>query len=198
MMTKEGLVRFVVSVGVSAIVVVLTLLLLYNEPLRRAILEPVTWMINDIRRSLGALPQALLWAIGLLIGSVVLVVSWKRVLSGSRSKPEHGRWSAVRPCNANAIASLARDLDRSRKRHVSRVRIVRELSILAVRLIAQREGLSLEEARSLLNSGQWPDDPRVRCFFASRRDGQGGVPKQSFLEAVAYTLAHLERYHQEV
>jgi hypothetical protein len=198
MMTKARLMRFVVPVGVSAIAVVLTLLLLYSEPLRRAILEPVTWMINDIRQSLGALPQALLWAIGLLIGSVVLVASWKRVLGGFRSKPAHRRWTPAKPHNTNAIASLARDLSRAHRRHVSRARIVRELSILAVRLIAQREGLSLEEARSLLNSGQWPDDPHVRRFFASRRDGQRGVPKRSFLEAVAYTLAHLERYHQEV
>jgi hypothetical protein len=198
MITKARLVRFVFPVGVTAIVVALTLLLLYNEPLRRAILEPVTWMINDVRQSLSALPQALLWAIGLLIGSVVLVLSWKRVLGGSGSRSDHRRWTVVKPSNTNAIESLARDLHRSRRRHVSRVRVVRELSILAVRLIAQREGLSLEEARSLLNSGQWPDDPRVRRFFASRRDGQRGVPRHSFLEAVAYTLAHLERYHQEV
>ncbi len=197
-MTKARLMRFVVPVGVSAIAVILTLLLLYSEPLRRTIIEPVTWMINDIRQSLGTLPQALLWAIGLLIGSFVLIVSWKRVLGGPRSHPDHRRWTAIKPSNSNAIASLARDLDRSRKRHVSRVRIVRELSILAVRLIAQREGLSLEEARKLLNSGQWPDDPQVRRFFAARRDGQRGVPKQRFLEAVAYTLAHLKRYHQEV
>jgi hypothetical protein len=198
MMTKARLVRFVVPVGVSTIVAVLTLLLLYSEPLRRAILEPVTWIVNDIQQSLSTLPQALLWTIGLLIGSFVLVVSWKRVLGGSSSRSDHRRWAVVKPSNKNAIESLARDLDRSRRRHVSRVRVVRELSILAIRLIAQREGLSLEEARNLLNSGQWPDDPRVRQFFASRRDGQRGVPKQSFLEAVAYTLAHLERYHQEV
>lgn len=197
-MIKARLVRFVVPVGVSALVVALTLLLLYNAPLRRAILEPVTWVVNDIRRALGALPQALLWAIGLLIGGVVLVMSWKRTVGGSGSRPGHPRWTVVKPCNTNAIESLARDIDRSRNRHVSRVRIVRELSILAVRLIAQREGLSLEEARKLLNSGQWPDDPRVRRFFASRRDGEKGIPKQFFLEAVAYTLAHLERYHQEV
>ena len=198
MMSNSRLVRFVLPVGVSVIAVVLTLLLLYNEPLRRTILEPITWMINDIRQLLGAFPQALLWVIGLLIGVVVLVSGWKRALGGSRSRPDRRRRIAVRPSNSNAIAQLARDLDRSRKRHVSRVRVVRELSILAVRLIALREGLSLEEARKLLNSGQWPDDPHVRRFFASQRDGHRGIPKQRFLEAVAYTLAHLERYHQEV
>jgi hypothetical protein len=198
MMTKARLVRFLVPIGASAAVLVLTLLLLYDEALRRAILEPVAWMINDVRQSLGALPQALLWAIVLLIGCAVLLASWRRVLGGSRSKPDRRRRTVIEPCNANAIESLARDIDRAPRRHVSRVRVVRELSILAVRLIAQKEGLPLEEARRLLRSGQWPEDPRVRRFFASRRDGKSGVPRQSFLEAATYTLAHLERYHQEV
>jgi hypothetical protein len=198
MTTKGRLFRLAVPVGASAFAVALTLLLLYSKPLRRTILEPVAWMINDIRASLAALPQTLLWAIGLLIGSAVLVVSWRRVLAGLASKPERRRRVTVKPYNVNEIASLARDLTRARKHHVSRVRIVRELSVLAVRLIAQREGVPLEEARRLLQSGHWPDDPRVRRFFASRRDGHRGVPKRLFVEATEYTLAYLERYHQEV
>jgi hypothetical protein len=189
-------VRFALPVGVLAIVVALTLLLLYHAPVRRSILDPVTWMINDVRRALAPLPQALLWAIGLLIGCAVLLASWRRL--PSETEPKRARWTAVRPHNTNAIAGLARDLERSPRHHVSRVRIVRELSVLAVRLIARREGLPLEEARRLLISGQWPDDPLVQEFFATRPGGGPGVPKQRFLEAVAHTLAHLERYHQEV
>ena len=198
MTTKPRFVRFIVPVGVSGIVLTLALLLLYNDPVRRAILEPATWAVNDVRQSLAALPQALLWAVGLLIGGAILILSWRRVLTEARSRPDHRRWTVVKPRNTNAIARLARDLASSPKRHVSRVRIVRELSILAVRLIAQREGISLEEARKLLLSSQWPDDLRVRRFFASRRDGERGVPKKSFVEAVEYTLAYLDRYHQEV
>ena len=196
MTTKARLIRFGVPVGVLAIVVTVTLLLLYHAPLRRSILEPVTWMISDIRRSLASLPQALLWAIGLLIGCAVLLAAWRRVPEGKKPKP--ARWSAVRPHNKNAIEALARDLERSPRRHVSRVRIARELSVLAVRLIAQREGLPLEEARKLLNTGQWPDDSRVRQFFATRPGGGKGVPKQDYLETLAHTLTYLERYHQEV
>lgn len=196
MTAKERLTRFAVPVGVLAIVVALTLLLLYHEPLRRSILDPVTWMISDIRRALAALPQALLWAVGLLIGCAILLAAWRRVPGEKEPKPP--RRTTVRPHNKNAIEALARDLERSPRRHVSRVRIVRELSVLAVRLIAQREGLSLEEARKLLNSGQWPDDPLVRQFFAVRPGGGSGVSKGGFLEALTHTLAYLERYHQEV
>lgn len=197
MTTRNRLVRFALPVGVLAIVVALTLLLLYHAPVRRAILEPVTWMINDVRRALAPLPQALLWAVGLLIGCAVLLAAWRR-FPDEAAKPKRARWTAVRPHNTNAIETLARDLERSPRRHLSRVRIVRELSVLAVRLIARREGLSLEEARKLLNSGQWPDDPRVQELFATRPGGGPGVPKQRFLESVAHTLAHLERYQQEV
>ena len=197
-MNRARWIRLALTVGVLAIIISLTLLLLYNAPLRRTILEPVTWMISDIRQALAALPQALLWAIGLLIGCAVLLVTWSRTLGGIRRKPASRRAGYVRPRNTNAIESLARDLERSPRRHVSRVRIVRELSVLAVRLIARREGLSLEEARKLLNSGRWPDDPLVRQFFATRPGGGRGVPKHRFLEAAARTLSHLERYHQEV
>ena len=196
MTTKARLIRFGVPVGVLAIVVAVTLLLLYHAPLRRSILEPATWMISDIRGALAALPQALLWAVGLLIGCAALLAAWRRVPQEKR--PKASRWSAVRPHNTSAIEALVRDLERSPRRHVSRVRIVRELSVLAVRLIAQREGLPLEGARKLLSTGQWPDDPRARQFFAIRPGGGRGVPKEGFLEALAYTLAYLERYHQEV
>jgi len=197
-MSRARWIRLALFGGVLAIVLSLTLLLLYNAPLRRTILDPLTWMLDDIRQALAALPQALLWAIGLLIGCAVLLATWSRALGGIRERPARKRSTYVRPQNTNAIASLARDLERSPRRHVSRVRVVRELSVLAVRLIAQREGLSLDEARGLLNSGAWPDDPLVRQFFATRPGGVRGVPKHRFLEAAARTLTHLERYHQEV
>jgi hypothetical protein len=194
----ERLRRFARPIVIAAVAVTLTLLLLYSRPLRSAILDPLVWLLNDIRGSLAALPQALLWGIGLLIGCFALGVSWKRVLDGLKDRPKRARWAPVRPHNALAIEELARALRRSPKRHVSRVRVVRELTVLAVRLIAQRRGVSLDEARRLLNSGEWPDDPRVRRLFAIRRAGWGGRSKQRFLDAVQHATAYLERYHQEV
>jgi hypothetical protein len=190
--------RIALPIAIGATVVALTLLLLYSEPLRMAILEPATWMIDDVRRSLATVPQGLLWAIGLLIGIGVLAASWKRVLTALTAKPRISRRSIVRPYNANAIATLTRDLDRAAKHHSSRARIVRELAILAIRLIAKREGISVEEARKLVVAGRWPDDRRVKQLFASRRAGANRTPKQSFVDAVEYALAYLVRYYQEV
>ena len=198
MRTNVRVLHIALPAGIGVIIVALTLLLLYSEPLRRAILEPATWLVDDVRRALATVPQALLWAIGLLIGIAVLAASWKRVLKALTVKPRLGRWSVVRPYNANAIATLTRDLDRAAKHHTSRVRIVRELAVLAIRLVAKREGVSLEEARRLLTDGRWPDDPRVRQLFASRRAGAGSVPKESFVDAIEHALAYLVRYHQEV
>lgn len=197
-MNRKRFPRIVVPVVVVAVVVALALLLLYHEPLRRAVLEPVTWMFNDIHYTLSTLPQALVWAVGLLIGCAILIASWRRLLAGLTVRSERARRQAVRPHNVNAVASLARDLGRSPRHHVSRVRVVRELSVLAVRLLAQREGIPLDQARKLLQSGQWPDDPLVRRFFGSRRDDARSIPKHAFVDAARTTLAFLERYHQEV
>ncbi len=197
-MNREKLARFARPIGISIVAVTLTLLLLYSRPVRSAILDPLVWLFNDIRRSLSALPQALLWGGGILIGCFVLLASWKRILGSLRERTEAPRRPIVRPHNALAIEELARALHRSPKRHVSRMRVVRELSILAVRLIAQKQGITLDEARSLLGAGDWPDDSRVKRLFGLRRAGRGGLPKQRFLDAVRHTLAYLERYHQEV
>ncbi len=197
-MTRERLARFLVPIAAVLVVVALTLLLLYNEPLRKAILEPITWAIHDIRSGLAALPQALLWGIGLLLGCTVILVTWRRAFRGSKKRPPRARGVTVAPHNTSAVASLARDLRRAPKRHVSRSRVVRELSILAVRLIAKREGVSLEQARKTLQSGRWPDDPEIRRFFAARRDGETAVPKTHFIEAAEATLAFLDSFHQEV
>jgi len=197
-MTRSRLRRFAVPAALVALVVALTLFLLYNEPLRRAILEPVTWILNDIRHALAPLPQALLWAIGLLVGCAVLLVSWRRALRCTRSRPARTRRFPVKPHNANAIATLATDLHRARKHHVSRSRIVRELAMLAERMIAKREGIGIDQARQMIHSGEWPADPEMRRFFASRRTGAAAIPKQQFLEAVETALQFLDRYYQEV
>ena len=196
-MKRDRVLRYALPAGVVALVAALTLLLLYNEPLRRAILDPVTWAVSDIRRSLAALPQALLWAIGLLLGCAVLLVSWRRALRDADSPPARPRPATVRPDNENTVAGLARDLRRAKRRHVSRTRVAGELSMLAERLIARRKGVPIQEARSMIQSGQWPDDPDIRRFFASRR-GESTVPKEQFIEVVETTLAFLDRYHQEV
>ena len=197
-MTKERFIRFAVPVAITAFVAALTLLLLYDPPLRRALLDPIVWMANDIRNGLAKLPQALLWAIALLIGCAILLVAWRRLLRGDRRAPKQRPAPMVRPHNANAVAALARDLRRARRHHVSRVRVVRELTVLAIRLIAQREGIPLEEARTRIRSGHWPDDPEIQRFFALRRDGAEAVRKHGFDDAVEATLAFLDRYHQEV
>ena len=190
--------RLLAPVAIGGAVLTLTLLLLYNEPLRRILLEPMTLALLDVRRSLAALPQALLWGLVLTLGGVVLLLAWRRSLRRPRPARMRPHRPIVVPHNMNAVTSLARDLSRSPNRHVSRVRVVRELSVVAVRLLARHRGVPLDEARRMLLSGEWPDDPHVRELLASRRAGTRGIPRHAFLDAVRATFRFLERYHQEV
>ena len=197
-MIKKRFVRLAVSIAAAGFVVALPLLLLYSPPLRRVLLDPIVWIANDVRNALAKLPQALLWAVGLLIGCVILLFSWRRVLRGITSRPPRPRETPVRPYNIDAVATLARDLHRARRHHVSRRRVIRELSVLAIRLLAKRRGIPLHEARALLRLGRWPDDAVVRRLFASRHGGGGAVRRHEFIDAVEATLEFLDHYHQEV
>jgi len=191
--------RWILAITTLGVALPLALLLLYSSSLRRVILEPMTWIIDDMSQALASLPQMAQWGIGLLVGVVILGVAWEKIPDdlGVRARPGRRRVS-LRPFGEHPLERLASDLTHARRRHVSRVRILRELSILAVRLIAQREAVSIDEARKLLVSGEWPEDPDIRRFFASRQAGRRTIPRAQFREAVARTVSYLEHYHQEV
>ncbi len=175
------------------------LVLVAYAPARRAVVEPLTWALADLRRSLAAVPEALLWGGILLIGYIVLLVSWRRLVARARPRPTAPRpTTEPHPRDRSAVAALAQDLARARRRQISRRRVVRELSVLAVRLVARHEGLPLPRARELVTSGDWPDDPRVRRLLGSRRDDRSALPRDAFLDAVRHTVTYLEHYHQEV
>ncbi|GEM_PF-2915968 len=197
MRSKEKPARSILPILVLAAAAVCVFLLLFVEPIRDALLDPIARALHDMRTSLRALPQTFQWGCAILLGVVLLATSWKRTPTKPRPRWTRREPAVVKPHNRNAIESLARSLARSERRHVSRVRVIREVSILAVRLIAQREGCSLEQARKLLNSGEWTQDPLVRKFFASHRD-RGNHRKESFSHTVSHTLEYLERYYQEV
>jgi len=200
MTNRAKLLKAAVFALTIAILTALTLLLLYSRPLRAAILEPAVWLLQDVRRTLAKFPQAMLWGIALLLGCAALAGSWKRVLRSVFPAAPHARRRdpTVRPQNAQTVDSLARDVLRAPRHHVSRVRVTRELSDLAIRLIAKREGLSLGDAHRRLRSGDWSLDPEVRRFFAGKRAGHVDAARRPFVAAAEYVLSYLERYHQEV
>jgi len=194
--SRQSRIRSLAPIAILILAVGCTLVLLYSRPVRNAILDPILSALNEIRNTLALLPQSILWAAGIFLGTIILAIAGQRMLERPSGKRRRSAPPSVAPYNTHAVDSLSRSLARSVKRHVSRVRIVRELAVLAVRLIARKEGCSLPEARKLLNSGYWTDDPVVRRFFALRDRGKPG--RQDFSNAVEHTLKYLEQYHQEV
>jgi len=192
MRTKRAL--FII-VGV-VLMVAITLLFLF--PLRNfvrvALVEPLITAYYIARWYLHRLPQLLLWA-GLVLGtSYLLFRAYYRAFPPAKQRVAMRRIALL----GSNLDWLRQTIARARKHSFSRRQIASDLVRTAVRLIARREGLSLDEARDRFETFEWCDDCVVRDFFGYRRLHYGWRRGVDFSDKLQRTISFLERYQQGV
>jgi hypothetical protein len=173
----------------------LALLLVLNDAIRHALLDPLISFYQALRLLIMSLPQLVIWGIVLLIGTALLSRAYPRPTSlrSRRSRPAtppvgQSDWTLIR---------LAGLIEHSRLRRSARAGIVRVLAETAVPMIARHEGVPLSRAQEMLLSQDWTDDGEVASFLALRSVA-GAIPKEGFQRRLVRSVDFLERYCQEV
>lgn len=188
--------QWIILSSVAAVATVgLTLLLVLNDAIRHAILDPLISFYQVLRLLFMSLPQLVIWGIVLLIGTAFLSRAYPRPMSPSsrRSRP------TTRPVGQSdwTLIRLAELIEHSRLRRSARAGIVRVLAETAVLMIARHEGVPLSRAQEMLLSQDWTDDREVASFL-TLRPLASAIPKEGFRKRLVRSIDFLERYYQEV
>ncbi len=184
-----------ITVGVLLMV---TITLLFIFPLRDfvrvGLVEPLITAYYIARWYLHRLPQLLLWA-GLVLGaSYFLFRTYFRAFPSAKERVAMRR---ITPLGSD-LDLLRRAIARTRKHSFSRRQIASDLVRTTVRLIARREGLSLDEARERFETFEWCNAHVVRDFFRYRRLHYGWKRGVDFSDKLQRTISFLEDYQQGV
>ncbi len=184
-----------ITVGV-VLMVAITLLFLF--PLRNfvrvGLVEPLITAYYIARWYLHRLPQLLLW-VGLVLGATYFL--FRAYFRTFPTAKQHVAMRRFTPLGSD-LDRLRQMILRARKHSFSRRQIASELVRTTVRLIARREGLSLDEARERFETFEWCDAYVVRDFFRYRRLHYGWRPGVDFSDKLQRTISFLERYQQGV
>lgn len=192
--------RLALSLLALSLALIVLLAVLFAFPLRHAFMNGVvTPLIRSflvLRWYLHRISQLVLWAALVLAGGMLML----RVLLHTfpLQRPKKERYTFVTRQTQSDLKHLTTMIGRARRHPFARRRIASELVPLAVRLIAQRERLSLPEARDRFESFTWCDDDAVPAFFNFRWQYYGVGRGKSFDKKLHATVAFLERYHQGV
>jgi len=162
--------------------------------LHAAILTPMIAAYYTIRAYIERLPQLLLWVIPILVTSIVL---FRLLLALPRLKQQNRRDRTPRAGDGK-LAETIRQIQRTRMSRFARVRICRQLSDSAMRLLAKRYAVPIEEARRRLRSGDWEADPAVIGFLTPHLHHRRPTAGKGFLVQLARTLTFLEQYRQQI
>ncbi len=184
-----------ITVGV-VLMVAITLLFLFplRDFVRVGLVEPLITAYYIARWYLHRLPQLLLWA-GLVLGATYFLFrAYFRAFPTAKQRVAMRRFAPL----GSDLDRLRQMILRARKHSFSRRQIASELVRTTVRLIARREGLSLDEARERFETFEWCDAYVVRDFFRYRRLHYGWRPGVDFSDKLQRTISFLERYQQGV
>jgi len=186
----------VVAAGVVILIgITLAFLFPLRELVRTALVEPLIKGYYIASWYVRRLPQLLLWSGLSLLAALFLVRYTVRIL-GPFSRPRT-RWTQT-STPPSELERLTAVIERAHRYPFSRRSLSSELVRLAVRLIARREGLSLDEARERFESFAWCDDPAVEGFFRYRRHYRGFGQGADFKRKLKQTIAFFERYQKGV
>lgn len=175
--------------------VTIAFLLFFQDFLRTAILDPVITGYYTIRWYALRLPELWLWSIITLVAALFLVRAYLRLLTGAARQPH----SRVLPVPQKDDLDILAELVGRAHHHVfSRLRLVEELAVLAIRMIAWKEGVSLGEARLRFESGSWCEKPTVRQFFDRHKLRYERSKARHFGEQLEQTISFLEDYQRRV
>jgi len=188
--------RVILAILAVCCIIGFSLLLIFNDPIRSFILDPIVKGINAARYTLGYMPQDLQWIITLLIVFVIVLVYYmsripKRARQGNVPRP------LTFPSQGRAMR-LTLVLEGSAHNKFRRERVIMELRDLAARSVAYRRGISIEEAKDSLDTTEWTDDPSVRAFLSLDKHRAGKQEQKGFHDQAEHVLAHIERTYQEV
>ena len=180
----------------AVLMVAITLLFLFplRDFVRVGLVEPLITAYYIARWYLHRLPQLLLWA-GLVLGaSYFLFRTYFQAFPIAKQRVAMRRFTPL----GSDLDRLRQMILRARKHSFSRRQIASELVRTTVRLIARREGLSLDEARERFETFEWCDTYVVRDFFRYRQLHYGWRPGVDFSDKLQRTISFLERYQQGV
>jgi hypothetical protein len=131
---------------------------------RDILVIPLLNLFWQIGQAIEALPQAIVWALIVLIGVVL----------GLRSMVDPPRFERkARGEGENRVAFWARLLGLAARDDYSRWRMAQRLALLATEAIALRQGCDLRQARRIVESGA-DFSPTVRAYL---RAGLGPQPQ---------------------
>ena len=187
--------RWMIFAGLGAAVATVTLLILFHEGARNAILVPFVASYEAAVYVFKSIPQAIIWSVLIVASALYVYQVWPshRIpgLRQRRSKaPLAGdsEWTLIR------LSQMLRD---AHKKRSSRAAVVRSLAETAVHLIARHHGISPTEARDRLQAKDWTENQEMADFLGIRTLAEP-VPKEGFDEKLGRAIDFLESYYQEV
>jgi len=180
---------------VPAIAIALAALLVpsVRAELHEAILTPLIAAYFTVRAYVLRLPQLLLWVVPVLVVTL-LVVRSMFVMPRFAGRRRRGR---VAQAGEGKLEEMIRQIQRTRVSRFARVRICRHLSDTAMRLLARRHGIPLDEARRRMRQAEWEADRKIIAFLTPHRHHGRPTAGKGFLVQLAGTLTFLERFHRE-
>ena len=184
----------IIFTGSVAILTILFSFLIQGK-LYDALVRPTIRYYYVLRFYVSCLPQDLIW--GGVIGALILIlfIFYRRMARSLVPPPSPSTVPASVPI-ANPLRDLAVAIRHARRFPLYQQVVINELRRIAVRIIAQRDGISLREARRQFKSGGWCTSKQAQEFLADKRALSKLRPMPNFdrqLNDVITYLEHLER-----